>query len=86
MQFLQRIVALECMGTHRVEGQDNPYKSWLCASNISEWRTSMIKTHSCKQYVQETRDHPEQGYDAYTYLEVLEHLSSRGTLRKTNVR
>ena len=34
----------------------------------------MFKTPSCKQYVQETRDHHEQGYDAYTYLEDLERL------------
>ena len=34
----------------------------------------MFKTPSCKQYVQETRGHHEQGYDAYTYLEDLERL------------
>ena len=41
------------------------------------------RLHPCKQYVQEARDHLDQGYDAYTYLEVLEHSSSRTTLEKT---
>ena len=43
----------------------------------------MFNTYSCKQYVQETRDHLDQGYDAYTYLEVLEHFNSINTLEKT---
>ena len=43
----------------------------------------MFKTHSCKQYVQETRGHLDQGYDAYTYLKVLERSNKRNTLEKT---
>ena len=35
----------------------------------------MLKTHSCKHYVQETRDHHEQRYDAHAYLEDLERLN-----------
>ena len=41
------------------------------------------RLHPRKQYVQEARDHLHQGYDAYTYLEDLEHSISRNTLEKT---
>ena len=43
------------------------------------------RLHSCKQYVQEARDHLDQGYDAYTYLEFLSILVVETHLRK-NVR
>ena len=40
------------------------------------------RLHSCKQYVQEARDHLDQRYDAYTYLEFLSVLVVETHLRK----
>ena len=40
------------------------------------------RLHSCKQYVQEARDHLDQRYDAYTYLEFLSILVVETHLRK----
>ena len=40
------------------------------------------RLHSCKQYVQEARDHLDQRCDAYTYLEFLSILVVETHLRK----
>jgi hypothetical protein len=37
---------------------------------------------SCKQYVQQARDHHAHECDAYTYLEVLEQFPEEISLRK----
>ena len=72
------------MHGHTYSGRDirsHVYLSYMHQTYMNEMYPCS-RLHSCKQYVQEARDHLDQRYDAYTYLEFLSILVVEIHLRK----